>query len=182
VAAALVGVLAIGGIALVRGPLASDDDADDPTCERPGSSIVIGGERVGGDVDGNGCVVTGTYQPQTLADGSTAMILSIELDGELQQIGLGEPGDQVVLGDWDCDGVDTPGLYRAAVGEVQYFNVWPTVVDQAYQPDATEQVAIRGVAERTDGSGSRDDGDGGDGGDSGDCDRMRVSGTGSTAT
>ncbi|MDH3731379.1 MAG: hypothetical protein OES13_09715, partial [Acidimicrobiia bacterium] len=28
----------------------------------------------------------------------------------------GNPGDVPFVGDWDCDGVDTPGLYRQADG------------------------------------------------------------------
>jgi glucose/arabinose dehydrogenase len=31
-------------------------------------------------------------------------------------IGYGNPGDVPFMGDWDCDGVDTPGLYRQSDG------------------------------------------------------------------
>jgi hypothetical protein len=31
-----------------------------------------------------------------------------------------------VLGDWDCDGTDTLGLYRPSTGEVYRFDTWPT--------------------------------------------------------
>ena len=37
---------------------------------------------------------------------------------------LGEPGDQVVLGDWDADGLRTPALYRPTAGEVWIFDAW----------------------------------------------------------
>ncbi|MCI0544706.1 MAG: PQQ-dependent sugar dehydrogenase, partial [Actinobacteria bacterium] len=33
-------------------------------------------------------------------------------------IGYGNPGDLPFMGDWDCDGVDTPGLYRQSDGFV----------------------------------------------------------------
>ncbi len=34
----------------------------------------------------------------------------------------GTPGDVPLMGDWDCDGVDTPGLYRASTGFVYLRN------------------------------------------------------------
>ncbi len=34
----------------------------------------------------------------------------------------GDPGDTPFLGDWDCDGVDTPGLHRATDGKVYLRN------------------------------------------------------------
>jgi hypothetical protein len=160
--AAAVGLAAIGGIALVRGPLASDDEGGD--CHRNPSGV--GGDdaqQVEGDVDGDGCTVVGVYEQQVLADGSTTMVLSIELAGEPKRFGMGEPGDQLLLGDWDCDGVDTPGLYRVSRGEVQYFNVWPTVADQAYQPDATEPAPGGGQASLVERAGDGDD-----------CDRLVV--------
>lgn len=37
---------------------------------------------------------------------------------------IGEPGDALLVGDWDCDGLDTPGLYRPATGETFLFDGW----------------------------------------------------------
>lgn len=34
----------------------------------------------------------------------------------------GNPGDSAFMGDWDCDGVDTPGLYRVSDGFVYLRN------------------------------------------------------------
>jgi hypothetical protein len=34
----------------------------------------------------------------------------------------GNPGDYPIMGDWDCDGVDTPGLYRQSDGYVYLRN------------------------------------------------------------
>jgi tRNA A-37 threonylcarbamoyl transferase component Bud32 len=166
----LAGLVAAGGIAVLRGPLASDDAAAD--CPEDGSSAQSAtAQVVRGDVDGDGCAVAGVYQPQALPSGSTGMVLTIPLDGTEKQIGLGEPGDRVVLGDWNCDGVDTPALYRRAAGEVQYFDVWPAVEQRSYQPDAVENAAVGGDADLEEGSG-RDR----------DCDRVRVSTTGSDDT
>ncbi|MGI9585234.1 MAG: hypothetical protein ACR2N7_06545, partial [Acidimicrobiia bacterium] len=36
---------------------------------------------------------------------------------------FGDPGDVPMMGDWDCDGVDTPGLYRQSDGYVYLSNV-----------------------------------------------------------
>ena len=71
-----------------------------------------------------------------------------------------------MLGDWNCDGVDTPALYRRAAGEVQYFDVWPSVEQRSYEPDAVEDVAAGGEATLEEGSG-----------DDQDCDRVRVATT-----
>ncbi|OWY59494.1 hypothetical protein B7486_74265, partial [cyanobacterium TDX16] len=37
---------------------------------------------------------------------------------------VGEEGDEVVLGDWDCDGSATPALLRPDAGEVFVFARW----------------------------------------------------------
>lgn len=37
-------------------------------------------------------------------------------NGNSTTIGYGNPGDVAFMGDWDCDGVDTPGLYRQSDG------------------------------------------------------------------
>ena len=36
------------------------------------------------------------------------------VSGETTSFYFGNPGDVPFMGDWDCDGVDTPGLYRQA--------------------------------------------------------------------
>lgn len=41
-----------------------------------------------------------------------------------ERFGVGEPGDEAVVGDWDCDGTATPGLVRPATGEVFLFDRW----------------------------------------------------------
>jgi hypothetical protein len=187
VALAAVGLVAAGLIALLRGPLASGDgdgrlgdgggaDGDHPAatdCPAVASPVPApGGQLVEGDVSGDGCRVAGVYQPGALPGGGTAMVLTIRLDGSDKRIGLGQPGDQLVLGDWNCDGVDTPGLYRAGTGEVRYFDVWPTVEQQTYQPTATDQAEAEGRASLAPGEGS--DGGSGDGVEGDGCDRIAV--------
>ena len=165
---AAVGVVAAGLLGLVRGPLASDDreerrgdcpDAPIPDlgAESPDAQVVEG------DVAGDGCTVVGVYGSRTLADGTTQMVLAITIDGTAKQIGLGAVGDQLVLGDWNCDGVDTPGVYQASAGLVQYFDVWPAVEQRTYPPSATEQVPTGGTAALAAGEGDE-------------CDRIEVAG------
>jgi hypothetical protein len=39
---------------------------------------------------------------------------------------VGGPGDQILLGDWDCDGAETVALFRPASGDVFVFDDWAT--------------------------------------------------------
>jgi hypothetical protein len=41
------------------------------------------------------------------------------------RIAVGAPGDEVVLGDWDCDGTDTPAAYRPSTGTLTIWDRWP---------------------------------------------------------
>ena len=41
-----------------------------------------------------------------------------------RRFALGEPGDVIVLGDWDCDGTRTAALYRPRSGEIFLFSRW----------------------------------------------------------
>ena len=57
----------------------------------------------GADTPGVVDQTTGTW---TLLDG----------EGDPSPIGFGNPADVPFMGDWDCDGIDTPGLYRRSDG------------------------------------------------------------------
>ena len=159
-----VGLVAAGLLYVVRDPGETAPPGGDgcPPSEAPAPAP--GARVVSGDVAGDGCTVHGVYAPQALADGRTVMVLTIAIDGADKQIGLGGEGDEILLGDWDCDGVDTPGLYRRAAGVVQYFDEWPAVEQRAYQPARTEQAAAGATAVRHEGSAT-----------GGDCDRIVVS-------
>lgn len=159
---AAVGVGAAGLLFLVRGPLSSDDDGgpDCPVDDAAAAADGRGAVEVEGDPEGDGCPTVGVYRAEAVA-GSERMVLSIRIDGDRQRIAIGEPGDQLLLGDWDCDGVDTPGLYRAGAGDVRYFDAWPRVEQQRYQPDRTEPAEPGGSASLAEGDGDR-------------CDRIEV--------
>jgi hypothetical protein len=53
----------------------------------------------------------------------------IEVDGtEVRSAGqrwsVGEPGDLVAVGDWDCDGAATPAVLRPSLARVFMFRAW----------------------------------------------------------
>ena len=106
------------------------------------------------DVDGDGCA-------EALAvDGST-------VDAGVARWTLGEPGDVVAVGDWDCDGEASAALLRPTTGDVFLFSAWAP---------ADEPVTV-GVSQRVEGGvGMRaQPGDGG-------CDRLLVEHADGTAT
>lgn len=61
---------------------------------------------------------------------------------------VGGADDQIVVGDWDCDGRATPLLYRPAEGVVHRYDAWPTV-DEPGRP-VTESAPADGTARRRD--------------------------------
>ena len=52
----------------------------------------------------------------------------ILIDGAVKTFTYGNPGDYPFMGDWDCDGIDTPGLYRQSDGFVYLRNTNTTGV------------------------------------------------------
>jgi hypothetical protein len=118
---------------------------------------------VRGDPEGDGCDALGAYRVERVAD-ADRVVLTVPIAGHERRVALGERGDQVLLGDWDCDGVDTPGLYRPAAGEVQYFDEWPRVEQQAYRADEVAAAGSGGVATLVEGTNGR-------------CDRIAAAGT-----
>ena len=81
--------------------------------------------RTGLDIDGDGC------PDEITIDGT---IISTD-DGRWS---LGETGDFVLVGDWDCDGTAAPGLVRKNSGSVYFFEGWsPPSVPLLAHPVAT---------------------------------------------
>jgi serine/threonine protein kinase len=66
---------------------------------------------------------TGTNQQQIVHNG--------------RRFALGTTGDITVLGDWSCDGVDTPALLRPQTGLVALYLIWPEAGGAA-NPEHTE--------------------------------------------
>jgi hypothetical protein len=63
--------------------------------------------------------------PSVVWDSGTAR-LEVRRPNGVAHYGLGQPGDEVELGDWDCDGVVTPLLRRPSTGEAWRYDGWPT--------------------------------------------------------
>lgn len=63
------------------------------------------------DVDGDGC-------PEAIE------VTGTSITAGAASYDIGEAGDQVAVGDWDCDGLTTAGLVRPATGEVFLFDGW----------------------------------------------------------
>lgn len=98
----------------------------EPDCPPPARPEVPDGARLlAGDVDGDGC------PSYVLWDGET---VEAELDAGEPPVAFRFTGDDpgaltgeeaLLLGDWNCDGVDTPAVYTPADGRVHYFDRWP---------------------------------------------------------
>ncbi|HET9442642.1 MAG TPA: hypothetical protein VFO65_04920, partial [Acidimicrobiales bacterium] len=85
-----------------------------PDLDRPAAAE--GSEVLEGDLDGDGC-------PEAVV--RTANVLErVGADGRTERFVLGADDDLALLGDWDCDGVATPGLFRGRTGEAFHFDGW----------------------------------------------------------
>ncbi|HET9608365.1 MAG TPA: hypothetical protein VFP06_02085, partial [Acidimicrobiales bacterium] len=172
-------VAASGRIAALRRPVGQDEQAEAPARRRIGlaaagvvavgvamaGAMLIGpgggadGPRTGpparpaaaagdcgavaapaADVDGDGC-------PEALSvDDRT-------VDAGIARWSLGDPGDQVVLGDWDCDGEASAALLRPDPGEVFAFAAWAEAGDDL-TVEATDRVdGAVGIRSQPDGPG-----------------------------
>lgn len=60
--------------------------------------------------------------PVGLVDPETGIWHLKDTDGKVDAFYYGNPGDSPFVGDWNCDGVDTPGLYRPFDGFVYLRN------------------------------------------------------------
>jgi hypothetical protein len=89
------------------------------------------------DLDGDGC-----------ADGLSVDGTVVSGDGRRFQVG--EEGDEVVVGDWDCDGSATPALLRPDEGEVFVFTRWARDGADVTATAADEVAGATGIEVRTD--------------------------------
>jgi hypothetical protein len=79
-------------------------------------------------------------------DRTTAELSVPTADGQRRRYRLGAPDDQVVLGDWDCDGRATPGVYRPATGDTFLFATWPSTTEPEPAVRADSTAVTDGVA------------------------------------
>jgi len=83
------------------------------------------------DVDGDGCLDAVLRSGHVLIRATAA--------GSTERFAVGELGDLALVGDWDCDGVATPGLYRREAGRAFVFDGW--AVTGAPLPSSTVMAA-----------------------------------------
>ncbi|MCO8127677.1 hypothetical protein NHL50_10710 [Acidimicrobiia bacterium EGI L10123] len=70
------------------------------------------------DVDGDGC-----EDPLDWRSDAAEVAYSAE-DGSRLRFRIGRPGDELVVGDWDCDGIATAAVVRSSTGETFLFDAW----------------------------------------------------------
>ncbi len=85
-------------------------------CPTPVPPEGYDGEVAEGDLDGDGC-------PTAVVFDDGFMVVPAPDGGEPQEFRFdaARPGDVLLLGDWDCEGGDSPGFYRPATGEAFEF-------------------------------------------------------------
>ena len=88
--------------------------------------------------------------PTVSSSTSTTTTAVPPFDGRIEHAGrryaVGEPGDVVLLGDWDCDGTSSPAVHRPATGQVWRFDAWPetaTPLAPAVVSTGAADVAVR---------------------------------------
>jgi hypothetical protein len=123
----ILGITLSGGTSPSTSPSTSQSDeatevapGRGPIDPCPGAPIPLpaGAVTVPGDPSGTGCTVAVVWWPDR------AEAERPEPSGARTRFALGDPGDQLLLGDWDGDGRDTPGLYDPRRGEVVRFDAW----------------------------------------------------------
>jgi hypothetical protein len=81
--------------------------APDPSC--PAGALDAADARF--DLDGDGCAEAVRVDGNRITAGDRRWV-------------LGEPGDEIAVADWDCDGQPTPAVLRPASGQVFIFDDW----------------------------------------------------------
>jgi eukaryotic-like serine/threonine-protein kinase len=112
VVAAGVVLLAVGLLLVMRPSSSAPGGAAEPAVARRCPPVPAAGPDVlVGDTDGDGC-------PDAVPRADNV------LEHEGARYALGEAGDEPMLGDWNCDGVATPGVRRASDGRLHLFDRW----------------------------------------------------------
>lgn len=101
------------GALVLREPASPCDDSSEPAIE---------GTILWADVDGRGCSLPLAVSVQRV-DGQQAAVLAVpDAAGDVAgRYAVARAEDQILVGDWDCDGVDTPGVYRPTDGAIYQY-------------------------------------------------------------
>ncbi|QBI20042.1 serine/threonine protein kinase [Egibacter rhizosphaerae] len=119
---------AAGGIDEDPGP--AGPGAGHGTCPRPPTGEAS--TSLAADVTGDGC------DERVLWDGERLEVRSAE---DAWTFELSAPDQDLLVGDWNCDGSATPGLYAPATGRILLFDRWPAADEQA-QPARTREAGV----------------------------------------
>lgn len=121
------------------GATADRTDATDACASYPRLAAPSGTKRFDVDLTGDGCRVPVTWDGHVLS----ARFGPQERSPRYYEIGL--PGDALVFGDWDCDGAETPALYRPRTGEVIYVNSFGAQVGDRSRAERIDRLTPRGT-------------------------------------
>jgi hypothetical protein len=117
-------------------------DPEPAPCPGATAEVPAGAVAVPGDLTGAGCLVTMVWWPDR------ALAERPDSSGGYDRFALGRPGDQLVLGDWDGDGRDTPALYSPRSGRVSRFDQWATGTDTIDATVVSTDAPFDGLAHR----------------------------------
>ncbi len=95
-----------------------------------------------GDLAGRQCASWVHY-----SDGVVAV--AVPGRDKILRVRLGRRDDQVVLGDWDCNGTDTIALYEPATGHVFEFDRWPGPDQRLRSTQGYDSTILGGTAKHT---------------------------------
>ncbi len=98
-------------------PAAEGVAVDSPATTVPCPVVERGPGRVTADLDGDGCLTSLRWDGAVLEVPPGAGVPAA-------RYAIGRPGDVLLFGDWDCDGVVTPSLHRPDDGEIVVFDRW----------------------------------------------------------
>ena len=157
-------VMAGTAVTLIAGGSGGDADATRPPAN-PTSCPSVAAPAA--DVDGDGC-------PDALT------VSGATVDAGVARWTLGEAGDLVAVGDWDCDGEATAALLRPSSGDVFLFATW-AALDAPVTVSPTRRVG-GAAAIRAEPVGASDAAAGGAGAAAASCDRLVVDSADGVAT
>ena len=157
-------VMAGTAVTLIAGGSGGDADATRPPAN-PTPCPSVGGPAA--DVDGDGC-------PEALT------VSGATVDAGVARWTLGEAGDLVAVGDWDCDGEATAALLRPTSGDVFLFSTW-AALDAPVTVTPTRRVG-GATAIRVEPVGASDAAAGGADATAATCDRLVVDSSDGIAT
>ncbi|MGZ4728670.1 MAG: protein kinase domain-containing protein, partial [Acidimicrobiales bacterium] len=115
-------------------------EADREPCAGSSTEVPAGAVAVAGDPEGAGCTVDVLWWPDR------AEAERPDPSGARRRFALGQPGDQLLLGDWDGDGRDTPALYSPSTGAVTRFDGWARAGEALPGSVVTTEAPAHGIA------------------------------------